>query len=122
MPRRSAAAASTDGSTSGISPSSVFWRFHVVGSVWTNRSSSTSFDVPLEDQPAGGVVLSELRHAGEKDEIEPAGGIRDDEAGVQREVDVAIALVTGPPQLPETASGLAVGAVLGDQRAESPAG
>ena len=68
--------------------------------------------MPFEDEPATVVVLAKLRHAGEEDEIEPAGWARDDEAGVQREVHIDIALVTGPPQLSETASGLAVDAVL----------
>ena len=73
--------------------------------------------MPFEHEPATVVVLAEQWHAGEEDEIEPAAGIRDDEAGVHREVHVDVILMTGPPQFSKTPPGLAVDGVLRDQGA-----
>ena len=60
-----------------------------------------AFDVPLEHERARRVVLPEHRLAGLEDEEEAAGRIDERQAAVEREVQLAIVLLTGAPQVAE---------------------
>jgi len=73
--------------------------------------------VPLEEQLPLVVVLAEQRHAGEKDEIEPAGRIDQRQAGVHRQVDIRIRLLARRPEAAERPPRRAVEGELGDERA-----
>jgi tetrapyrrole methylase family protein/MazG family protein len=76
-----------------------------------------ALDVTLEDQTSAAVVLAEQGLAGLEDEEEASGWIDQRYAAVQRQVQVAVVLMTRAAKRPDRAADAAVHIELGDQRA-----
>src|SRR5262249_45491000 len=77
----------------------------------------TPLDAALEQQLALAIVFLEHRLAGLKHEHEPAVWIDERNAAVEREVQLAILLVTGAAQVADGAVRYPAQRVLGDQAA-----